>query len=400
MGSIRRAPRSNRWEARYRDPYGAQRTATFDRRSDAQAFLAATETDLHKGAWVDPALGRLRFADFVAESFLPTRAGLELTSQARDLSYLRTHILPVFGARPIASIDYTDCQIWVNDLATRRAAATVVKAAQIMSRVMRMAVRARVIAFNPMAEVERPKVHESEDVFLTAAQVEVLADAMEQVAPRYRALVWVGCYAGPRIGELAALRWSDVDLDNRTLSISRKVVEVSGYGMVEGSTKTKAGRRTITLPRRLVGELERHRERFPSDPLVFTGRDGAQLRANNLRRREWAQAVQLSGLDPAPTFHDMRHTAVSLWVASGASDMEIATYAGHRSSFFTKDRYAHLFKEAGAVLADRLDALIDSARTTSAGPDGGPTADDPSSSKTDDDRQPPSSSTSETSSNT
>ena len=69
-------------------------------------------------------------------------------------------------------------------------------------------------------------------------------------------------------------------------------------------------------------------------------------------------------VDPAPTFHDMRHTAVSLWVASGASDMEIATYAGHRSAFFTKDRYAHLFKEAGAILADRLDALIDSARTT------------------------------------
>lgn len=72
--------------------------------------------------------------------------------------------------------------------------------------------------------------------------------------------------------------------------------------------------------------------------------------------------MRLAGLDPAPTFHDMRHTAVSLWVASGASDLEIATYAGHRSSFFTKDRYAHLFSEAGAALAKRLDALIDSAK--------------------------------------
>jgi hypothetical protein len=91
MGSIRRAPRTGRWEARYRDPYGAQRTATFDRKGDAQAFLAAIETDMHRGTWVDPALGKLRFSDFVVETFLPTRAGLELTSQARDLSYLRTH---------------------------------------------------------------------------------------------------------------------------------------------------------------------------------------------------------------------------------------------------------------------------------------------------------------------
>ena len=362
MGSIRRAPRTNRWEARYRDPYGAQRTATFDRKSDAQAFLGAIETDMHRGTWVDPALGNLRFSDFVEESFLPTRTGLELTSQARDLSYLRTHILPVFGSRPINSIDYADCQAWVNDLASRRAAATVVKAAQIMGRVMKLAVRSRVIAYNPMSEVERPRVRESEDVFLSPDQVAALAEAMEEVAPRYRALVWVGCYAGPRIGELAALRWSDIDLDGGVLSISRKVVEVSGHGMVEGSTKTKAGRRSITLPRRVVVELERHGALFPSDPLVFTSPDGGQLRPNNLRRREWAQAVRLAGLDPAPTFHDMRHTAVSLWVASGASDLEIATYAGHRSSFFTKDRYAHLFSEAGAALAERLDALIDSAK--------------------------------------
>ncbi len=145
------------------------------------------------------------------------------------------------------------------------------------------------------------------------------------------------------------------------------MVEVSGHGMVEGRTKTKAGRRTITLPHRVVDELKHHRARFPSDPLVFTGPDGGRLRANNLRRREWAKAVRLSGLDPAPTFHDMRHTAVSLWVASGASDMEIATYAGHRSSFFTKDRYGHLFKEAGVVLADRLDVLIDSAKRAPTG---------------------------------
>lgn len=248
MGSIRRAPRTNRWEARYRDPYGSQRTATFDRKSDALAFLAAVETDMQRGTWRDPDGGRVRFSDFVEQAFLPTRIGLELTSQVRDLSYLRTHILPVFGTRPIASIDYVDCQAWVNDLATRRAAATVVKAAQIMNRVMKLAVRSRVIAYNPMAEVERPRIEESEDVFLTAVQVERLADAMERVGPRYRALVWVGCYAGPRIGELAALRWDDVDLGTRTLTISRKVVEVSGHGMVEGGPKTKAGRRTVPLP--------------------------------------------------------------------------------------------------------------------------------------------------------
>ena len=58
------------------------------------------------------------------------------------------------------------------------------------------------------------------------------------------------------------------------------------------------------------------------------------------------------------TFHDMRHTAASLWVAAGASDLEVAKWAGHRSAAFAKSRYAHLFPEHGQALADRLDAFI------------------------------------------
>lgn len=58
-----------------------------------------------------------------------------------------------------------------------------------------------------MTDVKLPTIVESEDVYLTPGQVEDLADAMTEVAPRYRTLVWVGCYCGPRIGELAALRW-------------------------------------------------------------------------------------------------------------------------------------------------------------------------------------------------
>ena len=117
-------------------------------------------------------------------------------------------------------------------------------------------------------------------------------------------------------------------------------------GLVEGATKTKAGRRTVTLPRRVVSELEQHRSAYPSPALVFTSPEGNHVRSGNLRRRHWAPAVALAGLDGF-TFHDMRHTAVSLWVAAGASDLEVAKWAGHSSAAFTKNRYAHLFPEHG-----------------------------------------------------
>ena len=298
--------------------------------------------------------------------------GLAATTAARDNSYLRTHVLPTFGTMALGAIDYTACQAWVNALAQRKAAATVVKAAQIMSKVMRTAVRARRIASNPMEGVKLPTIEESEDIYLTPAQVKDLADAMQQVARRYRALVLLGCYCGPRIGELAALRWSDIDLIHRSVTFARKVVEVSGHGLIEGPTKTKAGRRTVTIPRLVVAELEVHRSLVAGD-LVFSGPDGGQVRANNLRRREWTTAAVAAGIgvvtkDKAGrshykgvTFHDMRHSAVSLWIAAGATDLEVCRWAGHRSVSFTKDRYAHLFPEHGEVLADRLDQFIASA---------------------------------------
>jgi integrase len=206
-------------------------------------------------------------------------------------------------------------------------------------------------------------------VYLTPAQVEELADAMTRVDPWHRALVWLGCYAGPRIGELAALRWADLDPMRRTLSIERKVVELAGAGFVEGQTKTKAGRRTVTLPRRVVEEIERHRDlvwsRLGEQPLVFPAHEGGYLRPKNLRRRAWLRAVDIAGLT-GMTFHDMRHTAVSLWVAAGATDMEVAKWAGHKNAAFTKSRYAHLFPEHGEALADRLDAFIASATPTPA----------------------------------
>ena len=181
-----------------------------------------------------------------------------------------------------------------------------------------------------MAEVSLPAIEESEDVYLTPAQVETLADAMTEIAPRYRALVWLGCYGGPRIGELLALRWTDLDFLRRTVAIARKVIDVTGVGLVEGSTKTKAGRRTVTLPRHVLTELEKHRTAFSQSGLVFTSPEGEHVRASNLRRRQWTAAVARADL-AGFTFHDMRHTAVSLWVAAGASDLEVAKWAGHRS---------------------------------------------------------------------
>jgi hypothetical protein len=64
----------------------------------------------------------------------------------------------------------------------------------------------------------------------------------------------------------------------------------------------------------------------------------------------------VAGLDGL-RIHDLRHTAVALWIAAGANPKEVAARAGHTSVSFTLDRYGHLYPDADQALRDRLDAL-------------------------------------------
>jgi integrase len=228
---------------------------------------------------------------------------------------------------------------------------------------MGAAVDAGMLAQSPCRRVPLPKVEREEMRFLTPAEVATLAEA---IVPRYRALVLVGAYGGLRIGELAGLRRSRVDLLRGTVQVAEIVVEVRGVLHV-GPPKTRASRRTVGLPRFVVEELAVHLGR-PGDlqALVFTAPHGGPLRLPAFRARVWRPAVVAAGLDGL-RIHDLRHTAVALWIAAGANPKEVAARAGHSSVSFTLDRHGHLYPEADTALRDRLDALYGNAQSAPEG---------------------------------
>jgi integrase len=80
------------------------------------------------------------------------------------------------------------------------------------------------------------------------------------------------------------------------------------------------------------------------------------LRLAGFRHRIWRPATRAAGLDGL-RIHDLRHTAVALWIAAAANPKEVAGRAGHTSVSFTLDRYGHLYPDADQALRDRLDAL-------------------------------------------
>ena len=126
-----------------------------------------------------------------------------------------------------------------------------------------------------------------------------------------------------------------------------------------GRPEDPAGRRTVPIPSAVAAALDRHLgEHVDPEPraLVFGGPDGGVLRAGSWRSRFWNPAIRAAGLGGLRV-HDLRHTAVALWIAAGASPKQIATWAGHTSVSVVLDHYGHLYEGNDADVLTRLDSF-------------------------------------------
>jgi len=346
---------SGRWRARYRGPDGKFRTSTHRLKSEAEQWQREQLSARHRGGWVDPHHEAGTLQAWVDQWSQARGLRLRSSTIARDEIYLRTHVLPAFGQMPLGKIAQQDVQQWVLDLVgTGLAPATVGKTYQLLSSALTAAVRAGRLRVSPCQGVSVPTVERQEMRFLTQGQVGALVQVMP---PPWRALVLVAAYGGLRIGELAALRRHRVDLTRGTVTVVETLSEVRGQ-LVIAPPKTGAGRRTVTLPRPVVAALREHVAQYAApgeDGYVFPTSQGHPLRVPAWRQRVWRPATVAAGLDGLRV-HDLRHTAVALWIDSGASLLQVKQRAGHASSTFTLDRYGHLYPNNDEALLAGLDA--------------------------------------------
>lgn len=149
---------------------------------------------------------------------------LRASSRARDDSYQRNHVLPAFGAVTLGRITQLDVRAWVAELtASGLAPATVHKAYQTLSKVLRAAVDGGLIAQSPCRSVPPPRIEQQEMRFLAPAEI---AASEAVISERYQALVFFDAYCGLRLGELAGLRRGRIDLLRRQVRVIETSVAV------------------------------------------------------------------------------------------------------------------------------------------------------------------------------
>jgi integrase len=341
--------RGLRWRARWMDVAGKEHSKSFESKADAQLHLAALNTDMARGSFVDPDRGKVKFGEF-AESWYASHAPVVKPKTA--LSYrnlLDSLVLPEFAAFPLTAIEHVSVARWVADLRTRGLSASRVRQAHIvLGMVLDMAVADRRVIRNEARGVKKPKMPaRKRHHYLSHGELQALARA----AGEYKPLVLLLGYGGLRWGEATALRVSDLDVSRRRLRVERAYSDVGGR-LILGETKTSQGRE-VPLPGFVVGELLPLTQKDPNE-LLFNGPKGGPVRLDYWRRRVFdpaCEVCEISNLTP----HGLRHTAASLAVAAGASVKAVQRMLGHQSAAMTLDVYADLFEQDLDAVAEALD---------------------------------------------
>jgi integrase len=368
---IRQTP-GGRWQARYYDPTGRLRGKTFVRKTDAQMFLASVKTEMRRGEWADPKLGKTTYGEW-ARRWMTTHAHLRPTTIHGYESILRSLALPRFGDVQLARIEPIQVREWISGLVGQGLSPSRIRQAyQLLSASMKAAVESGYVARSPCVGVKLPKLTRRDMLFLTPAEIERLASCI--VEP-YGPMIYFAAYSGLRFGEVTALRVARLDL------LAAKVRVVEAYSDVAGTLHLgppKSGKeRTVPLPRSVCELLAPVLNGKSQDSLVFVAPEGGPLRQGNFYHRQYKPAVDAAGLPPTLRFHDLRHTTAALLVAQGAHPRAIMEHLGHSSITVTMDRYGHLFPDEKDRLAKGLDEVLKAARTpddvASMWPPSGPT---------------------------
>ena len=172
-------------------------------------------------------------------------------------------------------------------------------------------------ALSLVAKPPRPVLKEMKA--LSADEARWLLEAASE--DRLEALYVLAIHTGMRLGELLALRWQDVDLENAVVCVRRTLTR-SGGKVAFGEPKTKKSRRSIRLTPQAVEALRAHLkrqlrdieslgDRYQDQGLVFTTDTGALINPSNLRQHSFASLLKRAGL-PHMRFHDLRHTCATL----------------------------------------------------------------------------------------
>lgn len=343
-------------------------------KQQAEKELRRILRTLDTGEYVEPT--SIKTGDFLAQWRDAVRNQVSPKTHERYAQIVDHYLIPRFGACPLVKLSPMAIQQVYIDLETKGSfinkerglsPKTRLDIHRIFKLALKHAVRMRLITFNPADNVKAPRVVRASIDTLT---VEQSADLLEAV--RNKPLYWpvlLALATGMRRGEIVALRWKNVDFDNKTIRVVESV-EQTKAGTRFKSPKTNRTR-AILLPEYAVEELRRHKELqtkglarlnivHTPETLVCARYDGKLLWPSSLTHEFMKLYKKRSDL-PRIRFHDLRHSHATQLLAAGIHPKIAQERLGHSTISTTLDLYSHATDTMQDEAAVKLDLAFRSA---------------------------------------
>jgi integrase len=352
-----------RWEARYTTRDGGrwrQRSLFASTKEGAARRLREALASRDRGLPVTPA--RETLGTYLDAWLKGAQATLRPGTFAGYRQIVCEHLAPRLGYVALARLQPHDiARTYQELLESGRAPKTVRNIHGVLHRALEQALRWRLVPVNVADLVDPPRVTRREMQALDNDEVRRVLDAAH--GDDLEALWVLALTAGLRQGELLALRWPDVALDDGTLRVVASLTRITGQGTRLVEPKTPRSRRQVALSGRAVDVLRQHRQRQRESALasgqaydrqghVFAREDGRPLAVVTTWKR-WRRLLERAQVRPV-RFHDARHTAATTLLSRGVHPKLVSEMLGHSTTALTLDVYSHvtplMHREAARVM--------------------------------------------------
>lgn len=358
-GSIRKR-KDGRWEGRYTagyDPTTGKRiirnvlgkTQAEVRRKLAEAIASVEALDVSRSREYTVASWLHCWYDLYA------RPNIRQTTAERYRLMMDTYTIPRIGDIKLVKLTSRDLQQLYKELVesgrvNRKSgqgnpglSTTTVHSVHLMLHTaLERAVKERLILRNPADDCIPPKIQRKEMQILPPEHMKAYLDAADRRG--LLAMFYLELTTGLRKGELVALRWSDVDVANRTIFVSRQYIKNPSGELTLSRPKTETSVRKISIPQEAVDLLVAEHAKHPDAPCLFpspvTGGMYHPDSVVNLHKK----ILKDAGL-PHIRFHDLRHTFATVALQNGIDVKTVSAMLGHYDAGFTLRTYTHATRQ-------------------------------------------------------
>ena len=326
------------------------------------------------------AYSNIKLSEFTKKYLETAKNTLAPTTYRRAQQVIKDFIIPALGHIKLHELNSSHIQQFVEQLENtpkldkhnnptneKISQSTVKRNLAVLQAILKLAVKQGLIQFNP-ANAERltlPKVQKPKIEIFTKQEAVRMLECLENESLQFQVLIQLAIFTGARRGELVALKFSDIDFENRKITIERSAYKIRGEPIKIKPPKDYETR-TVTvnqssvdllklLKAEKIEQAQRLGTQWVDENWVFTQWNGKIMNIDT-PTVQFSKFLKKYGFQHRK-FHSLRHTSATLLLYNGVNIKQVQGRLGH-SNIETTNKYLHLIEEADVDAADKLDLLL------------------------------------------